>query len=104
MTIISNGEPWKPKMSENDIKIDDMMERLGFCNCGRPEDALRSIKRCLEAHADDNDMPYPITECEWVIVYYLEREGYLEHGSNISAAWRTDHGDLLLQQLEEIEL
>lgn len=86
----------------NNLKIDTVMERLGFCNCGLPEEALRSIKRCLELMS--TDAPYPVTPCEWVIVYFLEREGYLEHGSNICAAWVTPSGEALLAEIGDIEL
>jgi hypothetical protein len=86
----------------NELKIDMVMERLGFCNCGRPEAALLSIKRCLEFMGTDT--PYPVTPCEWVIVYFLEREGYLEHGSNIIAAWVTPSGEALLAEIGDIEL
>lgn len=88
-------------MSENDLKIEEVMERFKFCSCGRPESALRAMRRCLQCIGDVN---YPSLDEEWLVVYLLETEGYLEHGSNICASWLTDRGEALLEELKGLEL
>lgn len=88
-------------MTEEDLKIDEIMERFKFCNCGRPESVLRAIRWCLE-HIDSAE--YPSTDEEWVVVYLLETEGYLDHGSNICASWLTDRGEELLKELKGLSL
>lgn len=90
-------------MTERDVKIEELMERFKFCNCGRPELALRAIRRCLQSRGD-NAVEYPGDGEEWVIVYMLDAEGYLDHGDNIVAAWLTERGKELLQELRDLEL
>ena len=88
-------------MTEQDVQIDNLMERLDFCNCGMPEKALAAVRDCL---LSINTLEYPREPGEWITVYLLESKGYLEHGSNICAAWPTPSGEALLTELLELEL
>lgn len=88
-------------MSENEAKIEELMERFKFCNCGKPEAALRAMQRCLESIVD---VPYPMMDEEWLVVYLLETEGYIDHEGNICASWLTDRGEALLEELKGLDL
>jgi hypothetical protein len=86
-------------MSEQDLLIEDIMERFGFCNCGCPEKALRKIRDILRL-----DHFTPETDEEHVIAYLLNKEDLLEHGGSVTYSWPTYRGEALLEELETLEL
>lgn len=90
-------------MSENDVKIDDIMGRLGFCNCGKPEVVLKFMRETLQ-YVKANEHCFCISPCEWLVVYVLEAHGYLDHGGSIGGAWLNHNGEAFLKELESLEL
>ena len=89
-------------------------EKLGWCGCGLPGDAMRAIAKYLEARSltypesnakmkenfppngDDNELVL-------CLAYELDRAEFTEHGSSIFSCWLTDDGKYFLWAIQEAE-
>lgn len=97
--------------------IDDLQEKLGFCNCGVPDDNIRYIRDGLrlmgskypdhadwdtwyDAHIRAETELHGTPGAIWFFKYWADRQGYAEHGSGISAAWLSTDGEEFLARLE----
>lgn len=98
---------------------------LGFCGCGSPEKAagfLLDVLRHIAAQRVMCDSPEwgemslgqrgqyyrkraedreaLMGRSEMLVLYWLDKEGYSEHGSSVNGCWLTDKGYELLEMLE----
>lgn len=108
------------------INKDDAVEvvqeyLLGFCGCGCPEENLKLIRNFLrhmkkrdDVFNDDVDYTYEMWEADGVvfmgaddmkyfIYYWLDKEGFTEHGGSVPG-WLDAKGLDLLEILEQIDL
>ena len=81
-----------------------LLELLGFCGCGCPEEAMQYIGKILGAVAARQESSWDINEVHqtlnlpdehpayWVVWYHLDSRGLLEHGGNVTGSWLTDKG------------
>lgn len=77
---------------------------LCICGCGSPEEAYEAIHKLLLTlqaknwdewlKSIDNDI-YAL-----IVVYILDGNGYLEHGTSIRHPWLTTKGEQLLEALD----
>lgn len=99
-----------PKSLMNDGDDDpatefDLHGIVKFCGCGCPEVAavwLRDLLKLLDAGGMERfrkidahfkaGEPYVSTPLYWLIMYWLDAEGWTEHGGGVSGAWLTDKG------------
>lgn len=89
-------------------------EKLEWCGCGMPGEAMRTIARYLEARS----LKYP--ECDQkmreyfpedgngkslvlCLAYELDRAGFTEHGSSVYGCWLTDDGKYFLWAIQEAD-
>lgn len=102
--------------------------RLGFCECGRPEDALAKMRDALKAIKAVSDMHRSDIECypqgvatpamkslhaaesaacgaddgaRYLMYYTLDKAGLTEHGGSVPG-WPTDDGVAFLKHLEDV--
>ena len=81
---------------------------LGICGCGSPEEAYEAIHKLLLTlqaknwdewlKSIDNDI-YAL-----IVVYVLDGNGYLEHGTSIRHPWLTIKGEQLLEALDTLKV
>lgn len=92
---------------------------LGFCVCGRPEDALSLVRDVLRHVANLQDLVWEKqwTFAEWeeagariadkrvlyFLYYFLDTKGLTEHGGAVPG-WLTTEGRQLLEDLEQLNL
>ena len=88
-------------------------EKLGWCGCGCPGEAMREVAKYLEARSLD----YPESDAKMkeyfqggdgnnlvlCIAYELDRAGFTEHGSSIYSCWLTDDGKYFLWAIQEAD-
>lgn len=94
--------------------------RLGFCGCGEPEAALDLVMRVLDAievswlafNAGDHEKGIKIRASlaesfgahegiYWLVLYKLDDDGLIEHGTTINCSWLTADGVAALNLLHE---
>ena len=118
---IKKDEKWKDRHFYLNLE-DDLSaiikwyyyEVLGWCGCGCPEIAIKTIANYLEAislpypesieklneyfppDGDDN----PLVLC---LAYALDDKGFTDHGSSIYGCWPTDDGKYFLWAIREAE-
>ena len=97
--------------------VDDLQEKLGFCNCGTPDDNIQYIRDGLRLigsrHPDgaDWDTWYAAhikaeTELHgtdgaiWFFKYWADKQGYTDHGSSVNASSLSTDGEEFLARLE----
>jgi len=87
-----------------------LLETVGFCGCGSPEDAAKFLMECLETHEKPEDHDYDKDKEFWskhgsggeyFIRYALDRSGLTEHGGSVGGAWLTDFGNHVLELLRK---
>lgn len=89
-------------------------EKLGWCGCGCPGEAMRAVAKYLEARSleypesdkkmneffppsgDDN----PLVLC---LAYTLDAARFTDHGSSVFGCWLTDDGKYFLWAIKEAE-
>lgn len=80
-----------------------------FCGCGNPTGATASLLRLLETFDRDFDKreaPYlslpkwiPDDGAMFLLVYWIDHLGLIEHGGGVLASWLTPKGEELVQAL-----
>lgn len=82
-------------------------DTLKFCGCGNPEDVLDFLRQTLSAIRDRSssrdrentllplDSPLALT-----YRYWLDAQGWTEHGGSVYGAWLTKEGKEVLVMLE----
>jgi hypothetical protein len=89
-------------------------ELFGFCGCGRPDDSLQHIVTVLRGIKARREGPAANYEAEErqreadagnanayaFTLYWLDKEGYAEHGGSVYSCWLTPKGETLLDDLE----
>ena len=88
-------------------------EKLGWCGCGNPEEAMLTIAKYLEARsleypANDEKLKeyFPDGDNNNLVLclaYELDRVGFTEHGSSVYSCWLTDDGKYFLWAIQEAE-
>ena len=77
------------------------LEKLDWCGCGRPKDAMLEIAKFLEGRRKNE--PFPDDPLSLCLAYELDRAGFTEHGTNIYYCWLTEYGELFLNAIREAE-
>lgn len=107
-----NGDFYEDAKSFIQTKI------FGFCECGVPDASLMFVARVLkqvdnlkqlvwekkqtyEEWVADNKKLFGSGEAEYFMWYFLDREGFTEHGGSVPG-WLTDKGIELLNDLTEL--
>jgi hypothetical protein len=107
-------------VDEDDVfhstEADFLASQLGICGCGRPEVALKYIydsMMLIEHLTNGQDVNADCWYEEWKAArfahfggdgaeyfmwYWLDHNGYTEHGSSVPG-WLTDDGKLLLTEI-----
>lgn len=97
---------------------------LKFCGCGNLTENLKFVRDVLRHISDLKEKVWPkAQECpnaaeaydkwnvegdalmgrsRWFMRYFLDREGFTEHGGSIGGAWLTSEGQQLLEDLDEL--
>lgn len=96
---------------------------FGFCACGRPEDNLVYVRDTLrilmdsapaerdekesfeafwEKYREKVDSHFKSKDAEYFMWYWLDKQGYTEHGGSVPG-WLTTEGRELLEDLEEMK-
>jgi len=97
--------PWSWRGGEMTVgQAAHELERMGFCDCGCPDDALQMIADVLECYSSpalDGELRLgdykktserlPDTGVEYFVLYQLDRVGYTEHGGAVPG-WLTPRG------------
>jgi hypothetical protein len=97
--------------------LHESQDWCGFCGCGRPEESLRCLYRCLslinDFHDGKYDGQYEAWNTEWdkigssevvyVLWYLLDKLALTEHGGHVPG-WLTDKGAEMLQGLQESDI
>ena len=127
-------DEWKQKdgsyIDQNEVHHDNaqdfIMAMLGFCGCGRPEDALKFLRDSLKSidfhtvmitrSLSEGFGVSNIEYCQWkdlvmqlfcnegiayFTYYVLEEKGLTEHGVGVPG-WLTKEGKYLLEDLNEL--
>jgi hypothetical protein len=76
-------------------------EKLDWCGCGKPWDAMLEIAKFLEGRQKKE--PFPEDPLSMCLAYELDRAGFTEHGSNIYYCWLTEEGEQFLGLIREAE-
>jgi len=89
-------------------------EKLGWCGCGTPDDAAKTIFKLLDAVKEQEleGRKAKLTEYFGVgsvydndlllcLSYELDRAGFTDHGSSIGWAWLTEDGEYFRWALKE---
>lgn len=119
--VVSKGcrEDWY-----EEYLIDELMDFFSFeimdmCGCGCPEDTHETIRRVLNIREDrfEKDIKYDEVQKRYkeelhlntqdslhygalqFVLYALDANGILEHGSSIGGCWLTDLGKMYLTVL-----
>ena len=77
-------------------------EKLEWCGCGMPGEAMRTIAKYLEdrqekrSHKDDDSLLL-------CLAYELDRAGFTDHGSSVYGCWLTDDGRYFLWAIKEAD-
>ena len=88
-------------------------EKLEWCGCGCPGEAMREVAKYLEARSLD----YPESDAKMkeyfqdgddnnlvlCLAYELDRAGFTEHGSSVYSCWLTDDGKYFLWAIQEAD-
>lgn len=74
---------------------------FGFCGCGFPEDGFMDVFNVLDRkHGKQEwDEAKDGSRLTHFILYWLDKEGYAEHGSSIGGCWLTEKGEELLRDM-----
>ena len=90
-------------------------ERLNWCGCGNPEDAMLSIAKFLEARSgewgerEEKMMATYGTNKLWenelllCLAYTMDAAGFTEHGGSIYSCWTDKDGEYFLWAIREAE-
>lgn len=83
-----------------------------FCGCGNPEEIIKLIRRALSLHISATALSNDAWHTQLnerheflsgpmglFIMYWLDAQGYTEHGGNVSSAWLTSEGEVILKLL-----
>lgn len=90
----------------------ELINELGICGCGNPEEAYEAVhdmlKRAVDPERFDNKDKWLIPECEYdcyiaFMCYTLNDKEFMEHGSSIYGSFLTSKGKLLLNAMNEFE-
>lgn len=83
--------------------------KWNFCGCGDPAEAITYIRDVLACLKERSDSKWKINRldevmaCEggpyWIIMYWLDSQGFTEHGSNVGGSWLTQKGEEFLAYL-----
>lgn len=99
-----------------DDPSDAIQQELGFCNCGCPETTQDWIMKGLEIinerhgggpgwdewyaqHKEKVKEHFGNDGAYYFFQYWLDKEGFTEHGGNVGNAWLDASGELLLTKL-----
>lgn len=79
-----------------------LIDELSICGCGNPKMVYRLIhvvmKEILESSVKVTDH---VGYYDYMI-YQLNEQGFLEHGSSIYGSWVTEKGEKLIEALDEM--
>ena len=70
---------------------------LGMCACGDPEMNLKYVLEGMSNLGKPSDARSP---AQWFFLYWLDTEGFTEHGTSLPG-WLTESGKCLLSLLKE---
>jgi hypothetical protein len=97
--------------------VDALGQKLRFCGCGIPSEALRYVGGILEAFAREDRYALPWEEwcaikdaafgtknlaAQYFIVYQLDDIGLMEHGTGAMSGWLTDLGRGVLADIKRL--
>lgn len=86
--------------------FDIIGQKLGFCGCGLPEDAIdycyQGLKRVESLALSKSDFPNPFASEgeEYFFFYWLDKKGFTEHGGSVPG-WLTEKGKDMILAIEE---
>jgi len=80
-----------------------LMELLGFCGCGNPEEVAKYVIKFLRILDRKNWRDYDDLDYMF-FVYWANNKGFAEHGSTARCSWLTDKGKELLAELKKLDL
>jgi hypothetical protein len=85
--------------------------KWNFCGCGDPEGMVEYIRDVLAAFKERVDTGWKVNRvnevlaCDngpyWFVLYWLDSQGFTEHGSSASGSWLTKEGEELLAYLQQ---
>lgn len=82
----------------NDMGVAVWSGIFGFCDCGYIEDRLEKIRELLRKLKCE--ICYDLDGEEKLLLYLLNKDGFVEHGCCITGSWLSDRGKHLLTVLE----
>lgn len=84
-------------------------DRLHFCGCGLPEEALRLVTDLLTL-APWHDAGNAVGEriggedgTRHLVMYLIDGAGLIEHGGSITGSWLTDDGVRFLNAMQTLD-
>lgn len=79
-----------------------LVDELSICGCGNPKMVYRLIHVVLkEIHESSVRVDDYVGYYDYMI-YQLNEQGFLEHGSSIYGSWITEKGKKLIEALDEM--
>ena len=88
----------------------ELLEALGFCGCGNPEDAVVFFFDLLDSYANQASweekeklvLNNPVGATN-VCMYLADKLGLTEHGGSIYGAWLTPAGEKVHEYLKKVK-
>lgn len=90
------------------MTVDELMEALGFCGCGSPDNCLEFMELFL-AQMESNEAPRNYSQAMAhpgaivFVQYCLDEMGFTDHGSSVSYPWLSSEGEMLLEEIRKCE-
>lgn len=87
-------------MTPDEVRMDEIEERLGVCTCG---DAQTNFwEPVLEALRLVKNLEFSEHKMAYALLYFLERGDLVEHGSSIANCWLTTDGEWLMDNYQRL--
>ena len=79
-----------------------LIDELGICGCGSPEMVYRLVHVVLKEILEPRVWTVDRVGYYSYMIYQLNEQGFLEHGSSIYGSWVTERGKKLIEALDEM--
>lgn len=79
-----------------------LIDELKICGCGNPEMVYRLIHVVMKEIRESGVRTDDYVGYYAYMIYQLNEQGFLDHGSGIYGSWVTEKGEKLIKALDEM--